>query len=119
MNLLIQQKDVCKSQATLLIIKKEKTSTSPCLTTFFSAQPAAIINVSVEQQQHVLTSCYYCVPSDLSLYQNKTKCSRHQSHVRFPSGSPVYLLRVEVNLAAVPWYSKPERGDGVHTAVYL
>lgn len=115
-NLLIQQTDACKSKAPLLIIKKEKTSSSPCLPTFCSALPTAIINVSVE---HVLTSCYYCVPSDLLLYQNKTKCSRHQSQVKFTSGSPVYLLLVEVNLAAVPWYSKPATGDGVHTAVYL
>lgn len=38
---------------------------------------------------------------------------------KFPSGSPVYLPRVEVNLVVVPCYSKPERGDGVLTAVYL
>ncbi len=65
-------------------MKKEKTSSSQCLPTFCNTEPTAIINVAVEQQQHVPTSCYYCAPYDLLLNQNKRKCSRHQSHINSP-----------------------------------
>lgn len=117
--LLIQQKNLCKSKFSLLIIKKEKTSSSysscPCCWT----EPTAIINVSVEQQQHVPTSCYYRTPSDLLLYHNKRKCRRHQSYINSPQVHLFISPCVEVNPVAVPCYPRPERGDEVCAAVYL
>lgn len=59
---------------------------------------------------HLLTSC--------SARARESAAAINLAHIP-PSGSPVYLPLVEVNLAAVPWYSKPDRGDGVCVAVYL
>lgn len=119
MKLLIQQKNGRKSKTSLLILKKEKNSSSQGLPTFSNTKPTAIINVSVEQQQPVPTSCYYRAPYDPPALPEQGKVQLLSISCKFPSGSPVYLPRVEVNLVVVPCYSKPERGDGVLTAVYL
>lgn len=59
---------------------------------------------------HLLTSCGA---------RTRGECRGHQSRLNSPQASPAYLPLVEADLAAVRRYSKPERGDGVHAAVYL